>query len=77
MFRNHQNKSEKTAENDQNPTETTQNVDDSAANHQNTKITVEELLEKVGVCHRLGYGSGCNCLNECFIIRQHLDTKTY
>lgn len=41
------------------------------------QVTVEQLLEKVGVCHRLGYGSGCNCLNECFIIRQHLDTKTY
>ena len=41
------------------------------------QVTVEQLLEKVGVCHRLGYGSGCNCLNECFIVRQHLDTKTY
>lgn len=48
-----------------------------AAKHQNTKITVDELLEKVGVCQRLGYGSGCECLNECFIIRQHLDTKEY
>lgn len=40
-------------------------------------ITAEELLEKVGVCQRLGYGYGCNCLNECFIVRQHLDTKQY
>lgn len=40
-------------------------------------ITAEKLLEKVGVCQRLGYGYGCNCLNECFIVRQHLDTKEY
>lgn len=46
-------------------------------NPQNTKVTMEDLLEKVGVCHRLGYGSGCDCLNECFIVRQHLDTKEY
>ena len=63
LFKNHQNKTEDQGKN--------------TPNHQNTKITVEEILEKVGVCHRLGYGSGCNCLNECFIIRQHLDTKTY
>jgi len=50
---------------------------ETAAKHQNTKITVDELLEKVGLCQRLGYGSGCACFNECFIIRQHLDTKEY
>lgn len=34
-----------------------------------------ELVEKIGVCQRLGYSSGCNCLNECSLIRTHLDTK--
>lgn len=35
------------------------------------------LLKHIGICHRLGYGSGCDCLNECYIVRQHLDTKKY
>ena len=44
-------------------------------NTETPKVTVEQLLEKVGVCQRLGYGYGCECLNECYLVRQHLDTK--
>lgn len=35
----------------------------------------DEVMKKVGVCQRLGYSSGCNCLNECALIRTYLDQK--
>lgn len=71
MIRKHQNTKDKNSGNQQtfSPKITPK--------HQATKVTMEELLEKVGVCQRLGYGYGCECLNECFIVRQHLDTKEY
>jgi hypothetical protein len=43
----------------------------------NTDNKYKDLLDQVGVCQRLGYGSGCDCLNECSIIKQHLDNKEY
>ena len=36
---------------------------------------LNEVLEKIGVCQRLGYAHGCNCLNECSLVRMHLDEK--
>ena len=49
---------------------TEHNLDDTLV-----RIKYNRLIKEIGICQRLGYGSGCDCLNECYIVRQHLDTK--